>query len=77
MHSEQPPLDVRKQVKKMGVDIINGDWTRIEDDEDGRWIGYGELKDIPVAVTVALVTGAAHIEILAGLHDHLMVRPGV
>lgn len=62
------PLKVRKALKRMGVNKVEWD---LYDEEGEKWFGYCDFGPFNqrVAITVALVTGKACVEILAPLHN--------
>lgn len=64
----RPPVKVRRALKEMGCRKI--EWN-LFDEENEKWFGYcmfGAYHN-RIALTVALVTGKACIELLAPLHN--------
>lgn len=62
----RPPAKVRRALKEMGTRKI--EWN-LYDEENEKWFGYCMFGPNRIAVTVALVTGKACIELLAPLHN--------
>jgi hypothetical protein len=59
------PLKIRKEIRSLGCRRTAWD---LYDDE--KWFGYTIFGGQRVAITVALVTGKACIEILAPIAEH-------